>query len=165
MDHDTQHCRMSMLWNYQIEGTCIVFRSWHITGGFTFVISFIIIVLLSITYEWLRKLQRAVDIQTAQQVTKKNAAAAASDTPDTPLLGAIPKQYPVPLGPRVRRALLYGISTFLSFFLMLVFMTFNAYLCAAVAIGAAVGHFIYGAQIEADAVLAGVTEAKGMSCC
>jgi len=81
------------LWNYQIEGTCIVFRSWHITGGFTFVISFIIIVLLSITYEWLRKLQRAVDIQTAQQVTKKNAAAAASDTPDTPLLGAIPKQY------------------------------------------------------------------------
>ena len=81
------------LWNYQIEGTCIVFRSWQITGGFTFIVSFIIIVLLSITYEWLRKLQRAVDIQTAQQVTKKNATSAASDTPDTPLLGAIPKQY------------------------------------------------------------------------
>ena len=52
-----------------------------------------IIVLLGITYEWLRKLQRVLDVQTAQQVTKKGSAAAAPDSPEMPLLGVAPKLY------------------------------------------------------------------------
>jgi len=160
-----RRCSMNMLWNYQIEDTCVIFRSWHITGGFTFFLSFTIIVLLGITYEWLRRLQRVLDIKTAVQATKKSSADAAPENPQAPLLGTAPKLYPVPQSARIHRAFLYGISTFLSFFLMLVFMTYNAYLCAAVVIGASIGHYIYGAQIEADAILAGTTEAKGVSCC
>lgn len=167
-----RRCSMNMLWNTQVQDTCVVFRSWHITGWFTFVLSFLIIVLLGITYEWLRKLQRALDVQTAQRVTKvnppvslSNGSGGAADEQDSTLLGAAPKLYPVPQAARVRRAALYGISTFLSFFLMLVFMTYNAYLIAAVVIGAAVGHYMYGATIEAEAILAGTPGAKGVSCC
>ncbi|KAF8320819.1 Ctr copper transporter [Clavulina sp. PMI_390] len=163
-------CSMNMLWNYQITDTCVVFRSWHISGAFTFVLSFLIILLLGITYEWLRKLQRALDIQTAQRITRASSPSipmeADNENGTSPLIGVAPKLYPVPEGARIRRAVLYGLSTFLSFFLMLVFMTYNAYLIAAVVLGASIGHYIYGEQIEAEAILAGSGDsAKPISCC
>lgn len=88
-----RRCSMNMLWNAQIEDTCVVFRSWHITGWFTFVLSFLIIVLLAISYEWLRKLQRALDVQTAQRVTKANPPVSLSngEEQDSTLTGAAPK--------------------------------------------------------------------------
>jgi len=71
---------------------------------------------------------------------------------------------PIPLTARVTRALLYGISVFLSFFLMLVFMTYNAYLILAVVAGAFIGHFIFASEMDVEAVLSGVNAAKGMAC-
>jgi solute carrier family 31 (copper transporter), member 1 len=94
---------------------------------------------------------------------------------------------PVPLVARSIRAILYGASVFLSFFLMLVFMTYNvcrpfssalvpslthsthslilqAYLIVAVVIGAALGHFIFGDTINVEGVLSGVAGGKGMAC-
>jgi copper transporter 1 len=77
---------------------------------------------------------------------------------------------------RALRAVLYGASVGLSFFLMLVFMTYNvcltayfldtdrfvcaqAYLIFAVILGAAVGHYILGGTIEPS----GPAD-KGMAC-
>jgi copper transporter 1 len=86
----------------------------------------------------------------------------------------------VPLVPRIVRATLYGSTIFLSFFLMLVFMTYNvsfsphyqastltssqAYLILAVVLGAAIGHFVFGESLDVDAVLAGQVNAKGAAC-
>lgn len=70
---------------------------------------------------------------------------------------------------------------FLSFFLMLVFMTYNvswitsylvcvlraiiqAYLILATVIGAALGHFIFSSHMNIDVVLYGGGENKGMAC-
>jgi copper transporter 1 len=99
--------------------------------------------------------------------------------------GLIPCTYrtPVPLVARSVRAILYGASVFLSFFLMLVFMTYNvrrpfssvlthsthplilqAYLILAVVIGAALGHFIFGDTINVESVLSGAADGKGMAC-
>jgi len=71
---------------------------------------------------------------------------------------------PVPLYPRILRAVLYGAQVFVSFFLMLVFMTYNAYLILAVVLGASIGHFVFGATMDVDAVLAGGDLGKGMAC-
>jgi len=64
---------------------------------------------------------------------------------------------------RVIRALLYGASVCLSFFLMLVFMTYNAYLVFSVVLGAAIGHYIFGSTMNVDAVLSN-SDGKGMAC-
>jgi len=71
---------------------------------------------------------------------------------------------PVPIIPRVLRALIYGVTVFLSFFLMLIFMTYNAYLIGAVVVGAALGHYIFGSTINIDAILADSSGSKGLAC-
>jgi len=193
MDHDdhsghsvTPRCSMNMLWNTQIVDTCIVFREWHISTHTGFVFSFLVIVALGVLYEYLREVQRGFDRRVALGLRGKgkarsvgNAAGGArgdsgSDASsgiedDAGLLSGrrVLKKAgagtPVPLLARAIRAALYGTSVFLSFFLMLVFMTYNAYLIVAVVIGAALGHFIFGTHIDVDSVLFG-GGGKGMAC-
>jgi solute carrier family 31 (copper transporter), member 1 len=88
----------------------------------------------------------------------------------------------LPIGLRLLRALLYGASVFLSFFLMLIFMTYNvcqtlyfdsivfadgkefqAYLILAVVLGATTGHFVFGAYLDPNAILSGASS-RGMPC-
>ena len=86
----------------------------------------------------------------------------------------------MPPASRLLRAGLYGASVFVSFFLMLVFMTYNAshlnfllrpvlillqaYLILATVLGAAIGHYLYGGQMDPDVVLGGGIASKGMCC-
>ena len=56
--------------NTQIEDTCIVFRQWHISSHFIFVLSFIAIILISLGYEYLRAYQRSVDRRIAQALSR-----------------------------------------------------------------------------------------------
>jgi len=181
-------CSMNMLWNTQIENTCIVFRSWHIHTTSAFVASCFAIVLLCVFHEWLRVFQRQVDYRIALSLQSKPGAAATSRRSrshgsgsgrDTPpggnalleevglLSGRLNTRLPgvpVPLLSRILRATIYGSTVFISFFLMLVFMTYNAYLIAAVVIGASLGHYIFGATINTEAILADGSQGKGMAC-
>jgi len=154
---------MHMLWNTQIVDTCVIFQSWHIRTQFGFFLSFIAIVLLGILYERLRNTQRLLDIKISASLVGERRESAENQL----LLTTGPKQYAVPPFHRVQRAALYGVSTFLSFFLMLVFMTYNAYLIGAVVLGAIIGHYIYSETIEADAILFGTPQALGKDapCC
>ncbi|KAJ7282919.1 Ctr copper transporter [Mycena rebaudengoi] len=185
-------CSMNMLWcvNTQIIDTCIVFKSWHVRSNRAFVYSCLAIVLLGVFYEYLRAVQKALDVRIARSLSASSAAAAkgksrsrsrssgapaagsdesdADATEDAALLTGrrvfkvTSTGTPVPFLLRALRATLYGSTVFLSFFLMLVFMTYNAYLIAATVLGAALGHFIFGGTIAADALLNG--ESKGMAC-
>ncbi|KAI1795601.1 Ctr copper transporter [Ganoderma leucocontextum] len=179
-------CSMNMLWNTQIADTCIVFRSWHISTTSAFVFSCAVIVGLGVLYEYLRVAQRNLDRRIAATLSaqgKGKAAAAAAlahgsvsgrDSPEIDseeaglLTGALVKKMhvgtPLPFTARVTRASLYGAQVFLSFFLMLVFMTYNAYLILATVVGAAIGHFIFSAHMDIDAVLSGGGDNKGMAC-
>lgn len=47
--------------NTQIEDTCIVFRSWHISSTQAFLFSCVVIVALGVLYEWLREAQKVMD--------------------------------------------------------------------------------------------------------
>ncbi|KAJ7073223.1 Ctr copper transporter [Mycena belliarum] len=169
MDHSMPmpRCSMNMLWNTQIVNTCIVFRSWHVSSMSIFVLSCIAIMGLGILYEALRVVQKQLDVRVARQLAGSAAGGIrlGGDAADAGL--AAPKTFPhgiaVPLLPRVLRAALYGASVFLSFFLMLVFMTYNAYLILATVLGAAIGHFIFSGTVDVDALLRN-EDGRGMAC-
>ncbi|KAJ6625862.1 copper transporter [Mycena sp. CBHHK59/15] len=167
-------CAMNMLWNTQIENTCIVFRSWHVSSKASLVGSCIAIMALGVFYEYLRAFQKSLDTRIALSLCAKGKARSRS-RPASPVsdedAGLLTgrrmfkieaKGTPVPFLLRALRATLYGATVFLSFFLMLVFMTYNAYLIFATVLGAAIGHFIFGGTINVDALLS--DEAKGMAC-
>ncbi|KAJ7346931.1 copper transporter [Mycena albidolilacea] len=170
-------CSMNMLWNTQIIDTCIVFRSWHVTSNAYFVGSCLAIVALGVFYEYLRAFSKSVDTRIALALVasgkgKRTASGTrsgrSSPDEDAGLLSGrrvfkiATTGTPVPFWLRVLRAALYGATVFLSFFLMLVFMTYNAYLVFATVFGAALGHFIFGGAINIDALLG--EEGKGMAC-
>ncbi|KAH9040069.1 copper transporter [Lactarius pseudohatsudake] len=172
-------CSMHMLWNTQIEDTCIVFEQWHISSRFIFALSFLAIILISLGYEYIREYQRTVDRHIAlalfRSKTRGKGSVSGRSTPEQSgpeveeaglLSGSpkIPACTPIPLYPRILRATLYGVQVFVSFFLMLVFMTYNAYLILAVVIGAGIGHFVFGAEMNVEAILAGGESGKGMAC-
>jgi len=162
-------CSMNMIWNTQIIDTCIVFPAWRIKNNFDFVLSFFIIIGLGVLYEWLRLLTRKYDARIARSLIAERPVLSGRSSPaprDEPLLGRNSPKYspgPVPVPPVARtiRAVLYGLCVFLSFFLMLVFMTYNAYLILAVVLGAAAGHWVFNSHIDLSAAGG---DAKGMAC-
>jgi len=174
-------CSMNMLWNTQIIDTCVVFRGWHIRSTSSFILSCLAIVALGIFYEYLRAFQKSLDqrIAMALVASGKGKARAASrggsgrSSPETELEEAglltgrkvfRPSNLgtPVPTLPRILRAAVYGTTVFLSFFLMLVFMTYNAYLIFATVLGAAIGHYIFSSTISLDSLLS--ESGKGLAC-
>ncbi|KAH8119199.1 copper transporter [Phellopilus nigrolimitatus] len=169
-------CAMSMLWNTQIIDTCIVFPQWHVRSHASFALSFLAIVALGVFYEWLRAFSRGVDRRVARALADGKGKGRVSPTPgagfdvdeDAALLTGRPSFKSsltnIPTPARALRATLYGATVFLSFFLMLVFMTYNAYLILAVVLGAAIGHYYLGGQMDVDSVLYGGAENKGMAC-
>ncbi|PAV18885.1 Ctr copper transporter [Pyrrhoderma noxium] len=144
-------CSMNMLWNTQIIDTCVVFPQWHIRSHYGFFLSFLAIVALGIFYEWLRASARTFDRRVALKFVDGKGKGRNSST------------FHVPHFDRALRAILYGATVFLSFFLMLVFMTYNAYLILAVVLGAAIGHYYLGGEMNVDAVLHS-SDDKGMAC-
>ncbi|RDB16712.1 Copper transport protein CTR2 [Hypsizygus marmoreus] len=174
-------CSLHMLWNTQIIDTCIVFPSWHISSTASFVVSCLLIVALGVLYEYLREFQKRYDVHLALSLASSGAkgkaragAGSGRSSPDPAeeesglltgrrLLRASATGTPVPLSSRVIRATLYGATVFLSFFLMLVFMTYNAYLIVSVVAGAAIGHYVFGSTINVGAILSD-TSGKTMAC-
>ena len=176
-------CTMNMLWNTQIEDTCIVFSQWHISTTTGFVFSCLAIVALGVLYEYLRLLQSQVDARIAGSIKRKwrNDPLDEAEVTDVRRLETVPEEeeentgllsgqraiaraelvLPVPPGSRAFRAGLYGLLVFISFFLMLVFMTYNAYLILSVVLGAAIGHYAFNSHMNVDA---SQSPGKGMSC-
>jgi solute carrier family 31 (copper transporter), member 1 len=59
----------------------IVFRSWHVSSNTTFVLSFFLIVLIGIFYEWLRKISAVYDIKVAVNLSKGKSPLTGRETP------------------------------------------------------------------------------------
>ncbi|KAH6897536.1 Ctr copper transporter family-domain-containing protein [Coprinopsis sp. MPI-PUGE-AT-0042] len=180
-DMPVVRCSMHMLWNTEIENTCIVFKSWHISSRTAFVASCVVIIALCVFHEWLRVFQKKLDFQIAQRLHKKAVGTGgisigesstrrddASVEEDGLLTGRLLRNAVtgavVPQSSRIMRASVYGATVFISFFLMLVFMTYNAYLIASVVFGAALGHYVFGATMNTEAILHDLGDDKGMAC-
>ena len=74
-------CSMNMLWNTQVADTCVVFRSWHISGPAALFGSCVAIAALGVLYEYLRvasaRLDRRVAATLSAQGKGKGAAVSA----------------------------------------------------------------------------------------
>ncbi|KAF9793444.1 copper transporter [Thelephora terrestris] len=154
-DAPEARCKMWMLWNTQIIDTCVVFKSWHIHSNAQFVLSCIAIVLLGVFFEWLRVYAKRVD---RKILAKEGKVRLASSREGSRERGeSSPKLLDISRASKVYRSILYAIIVFISFFLMLVFMTYNAYLILATVVGAGIGHYLFS-----DFGLEGGD--KGMAC-
>jgi len=174
-------CSMNMLWNTQIEGTCIVFRSWRVSGKGTLILSFLAIVALGVFYEYLKQVSKAYDQRVAKvlasnykgKTTERGRSRSTSPgaEEDTELLSGGRLLRPhfgsgvrIPIFARIIRASLYALLIALSFFLMLIFMTYNSYLITAVVVGAGLGHYIFSPTMNIESVLANDADGRSMAC-
>ncbi|TIA92116.1 hypothetical protein E3P99_00718 [Wallemia hederae] len=161
-------CKMDMLWNWDIQDRCVVFSSWHITSTASALFSLVVIAFLGVTFEWLKYRMRKLDTSIANSLAiaynihasyQKTAGAGVDvdagdvhvdveSSDDNRRALQTPAKLLVPKHQQIQRSLLYAASAALSFFLMLIFMTYNAFLIAAVIVGAGTGHYVFHREIE-----------------
>jgi len=158
MDHgDMGHtmpamCSMNMLFTWDTKNLCIVFRSWHITSTTSLLFSLVAVVLLTAGYEAIREGSRRYEEYVAKSVDELPHGE--NITERTPFLWSGRNQVEVSKKAHVIKALLYGIQVFYSFFLMLLFMTYNGWVMLAVGIGATLGFLFFGKSTTATKVAA-----------
>ncbi|GFF37468.1 copper transport protein CTR2 [Aspergillus udagawae] len=155
-------CNMNMLFTWSTKNLCIVFSQWHITGPFSLLMSLIVIVLLTAGYEGVRQATRKYEAAHAQRLNAFSTTTATignefadesatangppSQTPNesSPLLAGRDNRRAVESRGKITLAALYAVQVFYSFFIMLLFMTYNGFVMLAVAVGAFVGYLVFG---------------------
>ncbi|KAJ5766568.1 uncharacterized protein N7511_004184 [Penicillium nucicola] len=179
MDHGDMdmggQCNMNMLFNWSSENLCIIFRSWRITGPFSFLFSLVAIVILTAGYEGIRSVTRKYEATHAQRLAAFVATSAntgddviadpiiANGLVDaihhthnegSPLLVGRDNKAALARRGKVTLAALYAIQVFYSFFIMLLFMTYNGPVMIAVAVGAFVGYLAFSEGTPASKTIA-----------
>ncbi|KAH8910907.1 Ctr-domain-containing protein [Coniochaeta sp. PMI_546] len=126
-------CNMNMLFTWNTENLCIVFRWWHIRSTFGLVASLLAVVALVAGYEALRE-----GIRRYETWANKRAETA-------------PRQNKVSITNRAHiiKSVLYGLQNFYAFMIMLIFMTYNGWVMIAVSFGAGLGYLLFGARTTA----------------
>ncbi|KIW66415.1 hypothetical protein PV04_05751 [Phialophora macrospora] len=158
MDHgdmDVGHqCSMNMLFTWNTQNLCIVFRWWRIAGPMSLALSLLAIIILGAGYEAIREVSRRVEARQAAQLST-HSISASSEHESSSLLrvgrdnkGAAERQG------TIIRATLYAVQVFYSFFIMLLFMTYNGWVMLAVAVGAFVGYIAFSNKLPSTKTVA-----------
>lgn len=156
MDHGASGCVGSMYLNGQVADLCILSERWRVTGVWSLLWSCAIIALAAVAFEWLRDRTRVFEATGqfhfalfARPTSPTNGGGSGgrvrlptsrsgSPSPyDSTSFGASSRRR------RAVRALLYALQVSVSFTLMLVFMTFNYWVMAAVVLGSGVGFYLF----------------------
>ncbi|KAI9476231.1 MAG: Ctr copper transporter [Benjaminiella poitrasii] len=147
-------CKMNMLFNWQIENTCVVFRWWHISGPFSMFLSCVAIFLIAAGYEWIRAYSSLIESRwkEAELLLQRNRIDEEEDDglegqqqqQQRTLVHAYEQHARLSRKRELIRSSIYAFLVATSFWLMLVFMTYNGYLMIATVLGAGFGHFIFG---------------------
>ncbi|KAI8583065.1 hypothetical protein K450DRAFT_224043 [Umbelopsis ramanniana AG] len=156
MDHghgDMDMCKMNMLFNWDVENVCIVFEWWRIKSPFGLLLSCFIIAGVAAGYEFLRHASREYDDEIVAANKKKDASRRLEDehaendgllSTSASALTSISQQQ------KVTRSIIYAVLVGISFWLMLVFMTYNGFLMISVVVGAGLGHYAFGGNLPTD---------------
>ncbi|CAJ2501091.1 Uu.00g039440.m01.CDS01 [Anthostomella pinea] len=171
MDHgDIGHgnmpmCNMNMLFTWDTTNLCIVFRQWHVRGPASLVFSLLAIVAICAGYEALREATRRYDswVGAKQDSVGHNDVEQHDHHPEeqvteqTPFLRATGRvnsgqdgTHTAAIGQRAHivKAVLYAVQNFYAFMIMLLFMTYNGFVMIAVAVGAGLGYYFFGAHTK-----------------
>ncbi|GAA5929049.1 hypothetical protein JCM1841_005619 [Sporobolomyces salmonicolor] len=198
---DSSHsmpCKMSMLWNTDPMGVCLVFPSLQITGQASLVGYLLFIAGISILCEYLRLILASFDRQLRSQLrggafnppsASTSAASGTGTSPrlgmglgvgtpggrrvtgfgdgsDEALLAGRGRFWAVMLLPwslQMRRSLGYVAHVALTFYIMLLVMSYNAQIISAILIGAFVGHLTFQRNFDLG-VGATDEDGKGLAC-
>ncbi|KAI4726379.1 Ctr copper transporter [Aureobasidium sp. EXF-10728] len=139
MDHGDM-CNMNMLFTWDTNNLCIVFKSWRVTSTFSLLWSLLAIIAITAGYELIRELSRKYEMKVQREID-----ALPNDREQSSLLAssgqsAADKQ----AKSKTIKAALYAVQVFYSFFIMLLFMTYNGWIMLAVGVGAFVGYLAFG---------------------
>ncbi|KIW04151.1 uncharacterized protein PV09_04958 [Verruconis gallopava] len=140
VDHDMAMCSMNMLFTWSTKNLCIVFRGWQITSTFSLIWSLLAIVALGAGYEALRNITRQYEIRVAERLENMPHGVV---TESSSLLAPGKSRAHVEQSTKIVKAFLYALQVFYSFFIMLLFMTYNGWIMIAVAVGAFVGYLLF----------------------
>ncbi|KIW25042.1 uncharacterized protein PV07_10715 [Cladophialophora immunda] len=163
-------CKISMTWNWYTVGACFISKSWQVTSGGIFALSCIGVILLVISLEFLRRVQREYDgwirrtdqktsaIATATRHSENGASASYEQVPDSsrktttmtgaslperPLLRRRPVDRMTLLQRQFVRSLIHMVQFGVAYFVMLLAMYYNGYIIICIIIGAFLGCFIF----------------------
>ncbi|KAL6266580.1 hypothetical protein P5V15_003427 [Pogonomyrmex californicus] len=141
----------------------VLFENWRISSIGGLIGSMIGIIIMAALYEGLKyyreylfwKTYNALQYRSVTVPSEKNVVA--EDNRVVHMIGeVIHKQPPTMMSwMHFFQTLLHIVQIVLSYFLMLIFMTYNVWLCCAVVIGAAIGYFLFGWK---KSVIVDVTE-------
>ncbi|KAK8236230.1 Ctr copper transporter [Phyllosticta capitalensis] len=172
MDHgghggmDMGHkCNMNMLFTWDTTDLCIVFRGWHITGTLSLLFSLVAVALLCAGYEGVREVSRRYEASVAARQKVKDDGPGLPDptyrdsedgsatiTPNNDSSSSLWSTDRRRAGPWTARdqkrativkGVLYAVQVFYSFFIMLLFMTYNGWVMLSVAVGAFIGYVVF----------------------
>ncbi|CEI39135.1 hypothetical protein FVEN_g10732 [Fusarium venenatum] len=126
-------CSMNMLFTWDTNNLCIVFRQWHVRSTTSLLFSLIAVILLAIGYEALRSVSRRYEQALDNRVR------------------SAPRQSHGQADQRAHliKAVLYALQNFYAFMLMLVFMTYNGWVMISVSLGAFLGYLFFGQRTSA----------------
>ncbi|XP_051167061.1 high affinity copper uptake protein 1-like isoform X1 [Leptopilina boulardi] len=154
---------MMMMYFHGGYSETILFESWKISSIGGLIGSIIGIIIMAALYEGLKyyreylfwRTYNALQYRSVTMPQEKNVVA--EDNRVVHMVGeVIHKQPPTMLSwMHTFQTFLHIIQIVLSYFLMLIFMTYNVWLCFAVVLGAAIGYFLFGWK---KSVIVDVTE-------
>ncbi|XP_073942493.1 high affinity copper uptake protein 1-like isoform X2 [Choristoneura fumiferana] len=142
--HNPQHSMMSMTFHGGYVET-ILFSWWNVTDIGEFIGSFLAIFLMALLYEGLKYYRKHLLWKTYAGLQY-----CAVSPPDKGVSNLCSPDEPQVIQPRMLsgahawQTALHGLQVLVSYMLMLVFMTYNTWLCAAVVLGSASGYFLFG---------------------
>lgn len=139
-------CRMDMHFTWDTDNLCIIFSSWHVRSTAGLIFSLIGVALLTAGYEALREASRRYEAHVEKQ---KDDVPNENDTESTPFLWTGRKQVEISKRAHVAKSVLYGLQVFYSFFIMLLFMTYNGWVMISVGAGAFLGFLLFGKHTTA----------------
>lgn len=143
MPSDGPKCNMNMLFTWDTTNLCIIFSQWRIYSTFSLFMSLIGVIILTAGYEFVRDMSRRFEASSAEYMNKLP-----TDDDDVrerrSLLWAGKSAGQAEKKQKLVKAALYAVQVFYSFFIMLLFMTYNGWIMLSVAVGAFVGYLAFG---------------------
>ncbi|XP_008555745.1 high affinity copper uptake protein 1 isoform X2 [Microplitis demolitor] len=151
--HGMQGMHMMMMYFHFGYDETILFESWKISTMGGLIGSMIGIIIMAALYEGLKYYREYLFWKTYNTLQYRSVTVPPEKNPTTEDSRVV---QPTMLSwMHTFQTLLHIIQIILSYFLMLIFMTYNVWLCIAVVLGAAIGYFLFGWK---KSVIVDVTE-------
>ncbi|XP_022192790.2 high affinity copper uptake protein 1 isoform X1 [Nilaparvata lugens] len=151
MSGHMMHHMMSMAFHFGFNET-ILFDFWKTSSVYGVIGSMIGIVIMAALYEGLKYYREhlfwssynALQYRSVQMPVDKSASS--MDSRVVHVVGEVIHKQPPSMLSKMHalQTGLHVVQMIISYLLMLIFMTYNVYLCAAVVVGSAIGYFLFG---------------------